>query len=193
MRLSPKDRSEAERDLDVLGEGERSLGVATGGDGYLFAGSSSARQRGALVHEVLYRCDLSDLENGRQWSERLCRERGVPELVDEVQGHVANALTSDLIERALSASRLERELPIAWFDGDRYIEGFADLAFEEPDGWVVIDYKTDKLGALGASTLLKRYAPQIGLYRNALEAVGLRVNAAGLLLTRSGEAAFVAH
>ena len=189
----PKDRSEAERDLDVLGEGERSLGVATGGDGYLFAGSSSARQRGALVHEVLYRCDLSDLENGRQWSERLCRERGVPELVDEVQGHVANALTSDLIERALSASRLERELPIAWFDGDRYIEGFADLAFEEPDGWVVIDYKTDKLGALGASTLLKRYAPQIGLYRNALEAVGLRVNAAGLLLTRSGEAAFVAH
>ena len=49
------------------------------------------------------------------------------------------------------------------------LKGFVDLAFEDGEGLVVVDYKTDQPpgGSPGAGA---RYEPQIASYANALEA-----------------------
>src|SRR5439155_11365264 len=76
----PKDRDEDEADRDYQTDGEHTLGFAAGAAGNLFVGSSNARTRGSLVHEVLYRCELDGPAGGARWAEQICRERGAPGL-----------------------------------------------------------------------------------------------------------------
>ena len=41
--------------------------------------------------------------------------------------------------------RCRREVPLAYRDADgSLIEGVIDLAYERPEGWTVIDFKTDE-------------------------------------------------
>ena len=49
------------------------------------------------------------------------------------------------------------------------IEGFIDLLFEEEDGLVVVDYKTDAIEAQDTAELANRYRVQGGAYTLALE------------------------
>ena len=62
----------------------------------------------------------------------------------------------------------------------RVISGTVDLAFKEKDGWVIADYKTDKIdGNLDA--LIAHYRPQVEMYREFWEKIsGERVREAGL-------------
>lgn len=88
--------------------------------------------------------------------------------------------------RVLASRRVLREVPVARLDGETFVEGFADLAFEESDGWVVMDYKTDHLDDDGAR-LASRYRPQVEAYRDALSAAGMNVKDAGLWFSESGD------
>jgi len=63
---------------------------------------------------------------------------------------------------------------------------FADLAFEEDDGWVVIDYNTDRLDGR-KEELIRTYTPQVEAYRSALAADGVAVKEAGLWFSDTGE------
>ena len=49
------------------------------------------------------------------------------------------------------------------------IQGVIDLYFEEEDGLVLLDYKTDVVNE--PQELVRRYATQLRYYRKALEAV----------------------
>jgi ATP-dependent helicase/nuclease subunit A len=182
----PKDRSEDETNPDIEGEEGRALGFSEGPASLTFAGASSGRQRGSLVHELLRRCELDDPEGTSYWAERLCREAGVTGLAAEVELHAKAILKSPFMLRVLQSSRVLREIPVATFDGERFIEGFADLAFEEPDGWVVLDYKTDRLDR-GMPSIARGYEPQVDAYRKALSAAGMTVKEAGLWFSETGE------
>jgi ATP-dependent exoDNAse (exonuclease V) beta subunit len=184
----PKDRNEDEVDTDVQTDTEQALGFAGGAAGNLFAGSSGARKRGSLVHEVLYRCDLSDAASVQRWSSRLCAQRGVPELAAEVEEHARRIVTNDAMRRVHNARTVLRELPVAWFDAtsDMYVEGFVDLAFEEDDGWVLVDYKTD-IAREKTANLVARYRPQLDAYRQALSAAGVAVKDVALWFSETGE------
>jgi ATP-dependent helicase/nuclease subunit A len=48
------------------------------------------------------------------------------------------------------------------------VQGIIDLYFEEPDGLVLLDYKTDSVKTAGQ--LLDRYQTQMDLYARALAA-----------------------
>lgn len=181
----PKDRSERERDQALSDDADTSPGSASGAEGLAFVGSASARRRGSLVHEVLYRCDLGDLASMDRWTARVCAERSAPHLVDEVASHARRVLESPFMSRVLSGGTVLRELPVAAFDGSTYVEGFVDLAFEEEDGWVILDYKTDEVHG-SEDEFVVRYAPQVSAYRDALVAAGLTVKEAGLWLTATG-------
>lgn len=191
QETEPEDRSEPERDLDLQGDGQRALGTMAGSEGLVFTGSSSARSRGSLVHEVLYRCDLFSVQSGEEWTGRICAQRGVPALEPEIVRHVRSVLTSVAIKQVAAARRVEKELPVSWFNGESYVEGFVDLAFEEADGWVILDYKTDSVRT-DQRALLDRYSPQVRAYRDALRAVGVAVTHAGLWLTETGEVVLLA-
>jgi len=60
-----------------------------------------------------------------------------------------------------------REWPLMLrLDDGRLVEGTLDLAFEEPAGWTVVDFKTDEPGEAS----LDVYRRQVALYCRALRA-----------------------
>jgi ATP-dependent helicase/nuclease subunit A len=44
------------------------------------------------------------------------------------------------------------------------IDGVIDLAFREQDGWVIVDYKSDRAGKEVAGEVLETYRRQVELY-----------------------------
>jgi ATP-dependent helicase/nuclease subunit A len=68
------------------------------------------------------------------------------------------------------------ELPVLFrddaLDGSPLVEGKIDLLFEEDDGWVVVDWKTDRIPTAAARAEREAlYAPQLASYARALAAV----------------------
>jgi ATP-dependent helicase/nuclease subunit A len=94
---------------------------------------------------------------------------------------VRTALEQPVINRARKAEltgHLRREVPIAIRDGNNaLVEGVIDLAFEEPTGWTIIDFKTDE--ELTQNSQI--YYRQIGLYAKAVQA-STDVRASGVLM-----------
>jgi ATP-dependent helicase/nuclease subunit A len=89
---------------------------------------------------------------------------------------VARLLEHPVVARARAARRRFVELPVLFRDdalgGSPLVEGKIDLLFEEADGWVVVDWKTDRLPTPGAHAERETlYAPQLASYARALVAV----------------------
>ena len=81
---------------------------------------------------------------------------------------------------------MEDESAAANADGEILVQGTIDCCFIENDGWVLLDYKTDR--ETDAAALTDRYAGQLRLYALALERItGLPVREIALILLRSGE------
>src|SRR5262249_15501958 len=125
---------------------------------------------GTLVHAALATVALDALP--LQITETVslqARILGSPE--DEVHAAtalVAAALAHPLIGRARDAwraGRCRREAPLACREPDgSLIEGVVDLAFEDADGWTVVDFKTDA----EIAGELPRYRRQVGLYASII-------------------------
>lgn len=49
------------------------------------------------------------------------------------------------------------------------LQGVIDCYFEEPDGIVLLDYKTDRVSEEGTSVIRDRYGLQMEYYARALE------------------------
>ncbi len=79
-------------------------------------------------------------------------------------------LDSDLARRARAAVDrvIEEPLTLPFPDG-RLVDGVLDLAFLEPSGWVLVDYKSDRATAAEVPAHALRYLPQLALYGYALE------------------------
>ena len=95
---------------------------------------------------------------------------------------VDKVLQHDVLGRARAAATrgaCRRETPVTCTLADgTLVEGVVDLAFEEPGGWIVVDYKTDREIAVAGE---ERYRRQLALYASAVaQATGSR--AAGILL-----------
>jgi ATP-dependent exoDNAse (exonuclease V) beta subunit len=77
----------------------------------------------------------------------------------------SSVLRSDLMARARAAARVRRETPITWVQKDgALIEGVLDLAFDERDTTIVVDFKTDHELAAGEA----RYRAQVQQYVHAV-------------------------
>ncbi|MFS8493506.1 MAG: PD-(D/E)XK nuclease family protein, partial [Limnochorda sp.] len=127
------------------------------------------------------------------------------------RGWAEPLVRSDLWRRVMAARRVEVEVPLALAlpagelarlgeagmaaaqgvapDTPAVIHGQADLLFREGDGWVLVDFKTDRLPAGKAGPLVARYGPQLRLYATAWERVtGEPVKERWLYLVRAGQA-----
>jgi ATP-dependent exoDNAse (exonuclease V) beta subunit len=130
-------------------------------------GRVGGRRFGTLVHALLR--DIP-LDAGQPQIAEMARLHArllgstEAEIESAVETAVA-ALRHPLLHRARQASRCERELPVMLHDGGQLLEGVADLAFLEPAGWQVVDFKTgDDLGSRRA-----QYEAQVRWYAEALE------------------------
>jgi ATP-dependent exoDNAse (exonuclease V) beta subunit len=114
------------------------------------ANRPSGRRFGALVHAVLASIPLDgDLSAIQQLAAIHGRILGASEQEIDAAAQSAHiTLAHPLLNQARHATergRCRREVPIAWRDNSgSLVEGVIDLAFEQADGWTVIDFKTDE-------------------------------------------------
>ena len=97
-----------------------------------------------MIHDALQIAELHDVEASVWRARNLCIERGSESLADDVERHLRTTLSSELFGRVRAAARVERELPLVRVDADEVIEGYVDLVFREAEGWVLVDYKSDR-------------------------------------------------
>ena len=144
------------------------------------ANRPSGPRFGALVHSVLASVPLhGDLAAIQRLATIHGRVLGAPaEEIDAASESVRAALAHAVFDSARQAAQqgcCRREVPIAWRDPDGLlVEGVVDLAFEQGEGWTVIDFKTDEEFRRNESA----YRRQVGMYASAIQAAsGARVSA----------------
>ena len=155
------------------------------------SGRPRGAEHGTAMHRIMEVLDLSaepadDFLDSQL--ERLLNcgkiQKDVLELADT--GKIRAFLASPLARRmrdAARAGRLVREQPFTlgfaasridpgWpEDEEVLVQGIIDAYFEEEDGIVLVDYKTDYVPGGDGKFLVDRYRTQLTLYREALERV----------------------
>ena len=126
---------------------------------------------GRAVHAVLQSIDLATGAEIEARSRVQAAAEGVPDREKEVADLVRVAVESDVVHRAVASGRVWREVPVATPTGDGILHGFIDLLFEEDDGLVIVDYKTDAVPAAETPDAVLRYRLQGGAYAHALQEI----------------------
>jgi ATP-dependent helicase/nuclease subunit A len=144
---------------------------------------------GRAVHATLQQVDLATGEGLEALARASAAAEGVSARHAEVAQLVRAALGSSLVQRAV-ALRHWRELYVGAPVGDRVLEGFVDLLFEDEEGLSVVDYKTDRMPESSAlEAAVARYRLQGAAYAVALEASLSRpVHSCNFLFLGSGGA-----
>lgn len=176
-------------DIELLGR--RAAGRIVLTDRPAFMGEAdqlTALERGTAYHTVMQHVPIGEPIDAAAIERLLQRLIDLDlltpkqaEAVDPVQ--VATFFNSDLGLRMARAERLYREQPFSYRlpAGEVYreaegeaaeegilIQGVIDCLFVEPDGIVLVDYKTDRVAGIGPEQAAQRYDIQIGLYARAV-------------------------
>jgi len=116
-----------------------------------------------------------------------------PALSEEAVALVRSVLASEIWTRASASSKRLVEVPFQKLKkqkGDTepelptILRGVIDLVFREPEGWVIVDYKTDRGTEDRLPKLITHYTPQLETYAQAWEEMtGERVHETGLYFT----------
>ncbi len=148
-------------------------------------------QWGSAVHELLEICLKSPQANLRSSALRLAAEYEIgSDRVDELLTTVQSVVQSDIWKRAQAAMRCFSELPFETSIPDAsgkptIIRGVIDLIFEEPEGWVIVDYKTDDISVADLPAAVAYYRNQIDQYaQHWHDTTGYQVEENGLYFTR---------
>ncbi|WP_019554224.1 helicase-exonuclease AddAB subunit AddA [Propionispira raffinosivorans] len=142
---------------------------------------------GTLMHGVMQHIDFcKDLsENGLklQLESLVNKEMILPKQISLIDlAGVHKFFTSPLGQRMIGSAKVRRELPFSIMlqakkfypdildeQENIFVQGIIDVLFDEPDGMVLIDYKTDKNTQTEA--LINKYKLQINLYSEAAEKI----------------------
>ncbi|MBO5429838.1 MAG: PD-(D/E)XK nuclease family protein, partial [Peptococcaceae bacterium] len=169
--------------------------------------SLTGAEKGTLLHLVLNHVDLNaDITEAYLYNliQRLECEQYIPygagaELsVSDILKFYQSTLGKRLIAAnpndryrelpfitSLDAHAINSELP----QGEKAIlvQGIIDCMWKEDDGWVLVDYKSDRIEPHQTDIIYKRYTSQIRLYRYAVEQILQEpVKEAYFYLTRTG-------
>lgn len=166
-------------------------------------GKLSGAEKGTATHLFMQYCDMSLAEKNVSSERDRLYENGLLGNKESTAIEIPlieKFFRSELYSRMKSAEKIERErkflLRIADIDvpdelknvyrnTEGMIQGVIDCLFEEDDGIVLVDYKTDS--SKDEAALRAEYAPQLILYKAALEAVyGKKVKEAVIYSFRLG-------
>jgi len=100
---------------------------------------------------------------------------GEPTELDALVETAQSVLSSSLWERSRAAGDAHAEVPFTLLrlgsEPPAYVEGVVDLAFRETDGWVLVDYKTDRGDDPGFPLRHVAYREQLRLYADAWQEI----------------------
>jgi len=151
------------------------------------AGKLTAAEYGTIMHTVMQHVDtkgdLTEAGLQAQVQSLIDREILLTEQAAAVDiAGVVQFYTAELGQRICHSSKVRRELPfslmlsaerfypeLAGMNEKIFVQGVIDTLFEEPDGLVLVDYKTDK--GQSAAELAAKYAVQLELYAEAVQTI----------------------
>lgn len=159
-------------------------------------GGLTAAEKGTAMHTFMQYADYRAAENNAEAEAARLAENGLlsPEERDSLNIlQLKEFFGTELYARMKKSGTIRREQKflikksdaalddtrLMEYNGNSMLQGIADCMFEEEDGIVLIDYKTDRVQR--ESELISRYDLQIKLYAAALEKIfGKRVKEAYL-------------
>ncbi len=154
-------------------------------------GKGGAAWRGTLTHRILSLMDLEKLRRSvppeqvlREEKERMVREHmaSPAELAQVSDRRIAAFWKSETGKRILRSPEVHREWNFNLLvrrEKPMIVQGVVDCAFREGDGWVILDYKTDRNRT--EDELREEYRPQLTWYARAVrDLTGLPVLEASL-------------
>jgi ATP-dependent helicase/nuclease subunit A len=124
---------------------------------------------GRAVHGVLQSVDLA---TGHGLDDAVAAQtlaEGVADHAGLVARLARSALNSNTVQFAATRPHW-RETYTGTRIGDRILEGVIDLLYRDPDGLVIVDYKTDAAPAHALDTRVDFYRPQMAAYAVGIEA-----------------------
>lgn len=125
---------------------------------------------GRAVHAVLQVVDLATGEGLQSAARTQATAEGLADREHEIERNVRRALESETVREAVASSRHWRELFVARQVGAHLLEGFIDLLYECPGGFVVVDYKTDAVrNDAEVDAAVERYRLQVAAYALLVE------------------------
>ncbi|WP_409069289.1 helicase-exonuclease AddAB subunit AddA [Clostridium sp. FAM 1755] len=150
----------------------------------------SASERGTIIHLFMQHLDLETVENEDSIKEQINRLID-KEFITYEQSKVINPYKilkfckSELGQRMINSNNINREMPFSieipvleiykdldkeiYKDEKLIIQGIIDCCFEEEDGLVLLDYKTDYVSDI--EKIKNRYKIQIQYYEEALNRI----------------------
>ncbi|MHC8517538.1 helicase-exonuclease AddAB subunit AddA [Sporosarcina sp. ITBMC105] len=147
----------------------------------------SSAEIGSAMHTIMQHIDLTSKPTvqdvARFVTELTTRQLLTPEEANAVDVNaIVTFFSTNMYNRLSASATVLREVPFTYAydaeDGDHQIlQGIADCLFQEKDGWVLLDYKTDRVrGQLVSDESLteemqKRYGIQLSLYKKAIESI----------------------
>ena len=131
----------------------------------LGASESFAVEEGDFEPET----DMAATDLGQRVHEILGGEPAAADESQEVLDLVRRFEQSDLGRRAQQAKQIVHEESLLFAVDDRLVRGQIDLWFEDADGQVLVDYKTDRLEKDQIEQAAKTYAIQLQLYALGIE------------------------
>ncbi len=145
---------------------------------------------GRAVHAVLQSIDLETRAGLENAARAQADAEGIAGRWQEIARMVEAALESPAVREAVAGGRYWRELFVSAPIGEGGVEGFVDLLYETDDGFVVVDYKTDRAPSdEDLEAALTRYTPQGATYALAIEeALGRRVGRCVFVFAAPGRA-----
>ncbi len=175
----------------------------------------SGAEKGTIMHFVIQHLDLQALKNNssieaitEQVNHMVSKDLLTRNQVESLNlSLIVNFFNSDLGKRMLSSSSISREIPfnieiscedINKASGDLLrgetvlLQGVIDCYFEEYDGIVLIDFKTDQVRDGYEDAAKERYKLQMDYYTKALERLtGMIVREKCIYLLKSGKALYI--
>jgi ATP-dependent helicase/nuclease subunit A len=150
---------------------------------------TSGMRWGGVIHALLQAAMSGPKTDWQSIAPSLLETSGLEiTLVNEAVETVRSVMESDLWQRASNGRQRFTELPFVLLNaGDGVlVRGVIDLAFEEPDGWVIVDYKTDRAAGKQLEKLVETYRPQVTAYHTAWTQIMQRpVKEVGLYFTHA--------
>lgn len=142
---------------------------------------------GTMMHSVMqhidYQGDLSEAGIRQQLDNMVLTEKILPGNVEFIDiAGVQKFFQSEIGQRMMKAEKIRRELPFSvMLNAKRFypqmqddtesifVQGIIDVLFDEADGMVLVDYKTDHTH--DTAELSKKYELQLSIYAEAIEKI----------------------
>ena len=175
----------------------KEISVVPSGLHHVSGSGEHGTEWGTVIHFLLEAVMRTPEADCHALARMALAEQGLDPAVAPAAVRVVEQVTSsDIWVRALNSKQWLVEVPfVTRITAEQsttglptMLRGVIDLTFEEQDGWVVVDYKTDVVTEDRLQSLVDHYQGQIATYASVWQAMlGQQVKESGLYFTSSGQ------